>query len=219
MSVDETLLISEIYHSIQGESSRAGLPCVLVRLAGCNLECSWCDTLYARDVAAGESTTIDDVLQKVAELHCPRVEVTGGEPLLQAGTCELLRRLCDAGYETLLETNGSLDIRGVDSRVRRIVDVKCPSSGQCEGNLWENLSLLNERDEVKFVIADRDDYDFARRIVAEHELIRRCEVIFSPAWARLAAAVLAEWILADHLDVRVGLQLHKIIWPNKNRGI
>ena len=219
MSVDETLLISEIYRSIQGESTRAGLPCVLVRLAGCNLECSWCDTLYARDEAAGERTTIDDVLQKVAELHCPRVEVTGGEPLLQAGTCELLRRLCEAGYETLLETNGSLDIRGVDRRVRRIVDVKCPSSGQSEGNLWENLSLLTERDEVKFVIAERSDYDFARRIVAEHELIQRCEVIFSPGWARLAAAVLAEWILADHLDVRVGLQLHKIIWPDKKRGI
>ncbi len=219
MSVAETLLISEIFRSIQGESTRTGLPCVLVRLAGCNLECSWCDTLYARDEAAGERTTIDDVLQKVAELHCPRVEVTGGEPLLQAGTCELLQRLCDAGYETLLETNGSLDIRGVDRRVRRIVDVKCPSSGQSEGNLWENLSLLTERDEVKFVIAERSDYDFARRIVAEHELIQRCEVIFSPGWARLAAAVLAEWILADHLDVRVGLQLHKIIWPDKKRGI
>ena len=218
MSMDETLLICEIFRSIQGEGTRAGLSCVLVRLAGCNLECSWCDTLYARDEASGEITTIDDVLQKVAELNCPRVEVTGGEPLLQAGTCKLLRRLCEAGYETLLETNGSLDIRGVDSRVRRIVDVKCPSSGQNETNLWENLSRLTEHDEVKFVIADRSDYDFARRIVAEHELTQRCEVIFSPAWIRLASAVLAEWILADGLDVRVGFQLHKIIWPGKKRG-
>ncbi len=218
MSMGETLLVSEIYRSIQGESTRAGLPCVLVRLAGCNLECSWCDTSHARDETSGVKTTVDNVLQKVAAFNCPRVEVTGGEPLLQPGTRELLRRLCQAGYETLLETNGSQDISGVDKRVRRIMDVKCPSSGQSSTTLPGNFAHLTEHDEVKFVIDGREDYDFARRTVAEHTLLKRCEVIFSPAGGRLDAATLAKWILADGLDVRLGLQLHKIIWPDKDRG-
>ncbi len=213
-----TLRVSEIFLSLQGESSRAGLPCVLVRLAGCNLSCAWCDTPHARNEESGEAMSLDAVLAKVAEFPCRRVEVTGGEPLLQPAAGELLTRLCDAGYETLLETNGSVDLTVVDRRVRRIVDVKCPSSRHVEDNRWANLDVLGDHDEVKFVLADREDYDFARRIVSEHRLERRCAVFFSPVWERLAAATLAEWILADGLDVRLGLQWHKIIWPGETRN-
>lgn len=213
-----TFLVSETILSIQGESSRAGLPCVLVRLAGCNLNCSWCDTPHAQAPDAGDEMTQEDILAKVRDFHCPRVELTGGEPLLQDGAAELLRALCDAGYETLLETNGSLDISNVDERVRRIVDVKCPSSGHVEANLWENLGRLTERDEVKFVIADRNDYEFAKKVLNEYSLADTCAVFFSPVWEKLSASTLAEWILADRLDVRLGMQLHKIIWPKEDRG-
>jgi 7-carboxy-7-deazaguanine synthase len=214
-----TLRISEIFKSLQGETSQAGKPCVLVRLAGCNLRCAWCDTVYAQEADQGCEMTLEEVLRRVNELGGRRVAVTGGEPLLQPACRELLRRLCDAGCDTLLETNGSVDISGVEERVRRIVDVKCPSSGYVEANVWDNLGRLTERDEVKFVLADRADYDFARRTVEEHHLIRRCDVIFSPVWDRLAATTLAEWILADDLDVRLGIQLHKILWPGVNRGV
>ncbi|MBN1555392.1 MAG: 7-carboxy-7-deazaguanine synthase QueE, partial [Phycisphaerae bacterium] len=149
---------------------------------------------------------------------CPRVELTGGEPLLQEGAAALLRAFCDAGYETLLETNGSVDITGLDERVRRIVDVKCPSSGCVEANLWDNLGRLTERDEVKFVIAGREDYEFAKTVLEEHSLAKACAVFFSPVWETLPAATLAEWILADRLDVRLGMQLHKILWPGEDRG-
>jgi len=215
--MSETLIVNEIFKSIQGESTRAGLPCVMVRLAGCNLRCSWCDTVYARDAAAGDEMTVDDVLARVCELRCPRVEVTGGEPLAQAACLPLLTRLCDAGFETLLETNGSKDISHVDPRVVRIVDFKCPSSGAGASNRWTNVENLTARDEVKFVIADRRDYEFARQALAGHVLTERCAVIFSPLDAS-APADLAGWILDDGLDVRLGLQLHKIIWPDKNRG-
>jgi len=211
----DALLVNEILLSIQGESLRAGLPCTLVRLTGCNLRCQWCDTEYAR--TEGMSMSIDDVLASVAGLGCRRVAVTGGEPLAQPAAIELLRRLCDAGCETLLETNGSLDIRQVDPRVIRIVDFKCPASGQDGANRWENVHHLTGRDEVKFVIADRGDYAFACRAVAEHKLLGRCPVTFSPVFGTLAPATLAGWILADNLDVRLGLQLHKIIWPEETR--
>lgn len=210
------LTVSEIFRSLQGEAARAGLPCTFVRLAGCNLRCTWCDTQYAWE--GGREMTVDDVLASVAELGGRRVEVTGGEPLIQPAADELLSRLCDAGCETLLETNGSMDIGSLDPRVVRIVDFKCPASGQAHANLWANVQHLTARDEVKLVLADRADYDFACAAVDEHQLLARCPVIFSPASGRLDPAALAEWILADGPDVRLGLQLHKIIWPDRDRG-
>ena len=216
--MSETLIVNEIFKSIQGESTRAGLPCVMVRLAGCNLRCAWCDTVYAQDAAAGRAMSVDDVLARAGELGCPRAEVTGGEPLLQPAAASLLGRLCDAGFETLLETNGSQDIAAVDPRVVRIVDFKCPSSGADAANRWENVEHLTARDEVKFVIADRRDYEYARDAAARYGLRDRCAVIFSPA--NLAApADLARWILEDGLDVRLGLQVHKMIWPERDRGV
>lgn len=225
--MNDALRVSEIFLSIQGESTRAGLPCAFIRLAGCNLRCSWCDTPYAQDAGAGEEMSIEATLARVEELGCRRVEVTGGEPLTQAACPRLLHRLCEAGYETLLETNGSLDIffpspssSPVDPRVIRIVDFKCPSSGHENDNLWENVECLTERDEVKFVIANRGDYEFARAAVAERRIADRCAaVIFSPVSALLAPGDLARWILDDVLDVRLGLQLHRIIWPDGNRGV
>ncbi|MCE5279901.1 MAG: radical SAM protein [Planctomycetaceae bacterium] len=215
--MDYTLIVNEIFRSIQGEGTRAGRPCVLVRLSGCNLACDWCDTAYARN--EGTPMSVDAILEAVAALGGPLVEVTGGEPLLQPATPNLLTALCDAGYETLLETNGSLDIAGLDERVVRIVDFKCPSSGQSAANRWDNVKCLRRGDEVKFVIADRADYEMARGAAAEHDLPRRCEVIFSPVSGCLSGADLAEWILQDKLDVRLGLQLHKILWPAAKRGV
>lgn len=211
------LFVHEIYLSIQGESSHAGLPCVLVRLAGCNLHCRWCDTPAAR--RQGRQMSVDEILTRTAELKCGRVEVTGGEPLIQPAALELLARLCEAGCQTLLETNGSIDVTGVDGRVIKIIDVKCPSSGAAEANRWENLRAVGPRDEVKFVLADRRDYDYARDVVARCELVGRCGVIFSPVADELPASQLAEWIIADRLDVRLGIQLHKIIWPGADGGV
>lgn len=212
-----TLKINEIFTSLQGEGTRTGLPCTLVRLAGCNLRCAWCDTAYAWD--EGTAMTLKDILHRVDLQGCRRVEVTGGEPLMQDGAAALLAALCDRGCETLLETNGSLDITRLDRRVVRIVDVKCPSSGHCHANRWEDLADLRPADEVKFVLAGRGDYEYARSAVTEHSLLGRCPVIFSPVAGQLAPATLAEWILADRLDVRLGLQLHKIIWPDKASGV
>jgi len=214
--MDRTLRVNEIFLSLQGESTRAGLPCAFVRLAGCNLRCAWCDTKYAWD--EGEAMTVEAVLAKVAALKCSRVELTGGEPMIQPAATELLRELCEAGYETLLETNGTVDLAHVDPRVVRILDVKCPSSGQADSCRWENLSLLTGRDEVKFVLADRGDFDFACDVVRRHDLIGRCAVTFSPVTGRLAPATLAEWILTEQVDVRLGVQLHKILWPGEDRG-
>jgi 7-carboxy-7-deazaguanine synthase len=211
------LIVSEIFRSLQGEASRAGLPCTFVRLSGCNLRCDWCDTKYAWE--DGEEMSLDDVLARVRELGCKRVEVTGGEPLVQPNAPALIRRLCEAGCETIVETNGSLDISVVDPRAARIVDFKCPASGSADKMLWGNVAHLAKRDEVKFVLADRADYEFARGKLAEHDLPARCPVIFSPVHGRLDPAELAEWILADGLDVRLGLQLHKLIWPDRQRGV
>ena len=212
-----TVRVHEIILTLQGEGTRAGLPCTLVRLAGCNLRCAWCDTPHARD--EGTDMTLPEVLRRVAALGCRRVEVTGGEPLTQGAAPELLRRLLAAGYETLLETNGSLDLASVGSEVVRIVDFKCPSSGEHAANRWENIHHLTGRDEVKFVLADRADYEFARAAVRERGLREICTVIFSPVFGRLEPATLAEWILADGLDVRLGLQLHKMVWPDRDRGV
>ncbi|MHC4563443.1 MAG: radical SAM protein [Planctomycetota bacterium] len=212
----ESLIVNEIYRTLHGESSQAGWPCIIIRLTGCNLRCTWCDTTHAYD--EGESVTVTDVLQRVTELTGRRVLVTGGEPLAQDAAVELLRRLCDAGYDTTLETNGSMDISPVDPRVRRIVDIKCPASGESDANRLENIDSLQPTDEVKFVIADRNDYEFARDLIAKH-LTDLCSVIVSPAAGQVTAEQLAQWILDDGLDVRLGIQLHRVIWPNKERGV
>jgi len=211
------LTVNEIMLSIQGEGTRAGVSCVLVRLTGCNLDCSWCDTPHAR--TEGDEMSVDEILAHVGRLGCGLVELTGGEPLYQDHAAGLLKAFCDAGFETLLETNGSLDISQVDQRVVRIVDFKCPASGESDRILWSNVEQLRPDDEAKFVIADREDYNFARNAVEKHSLDRRCTIIFSPAVGHLDPADLARWILRDNLPVRLGLQLHKIIWPDKDRGV
>lgn len=213
----ERLRIHEIFHSIQGESSHAGRPCVFVRLTGCQMRCVWCDTAYA--FHEGAWRTVDELVAEVLGYGCPLVEVTGGEPLLQPAVHSLMTRLADAGLEVLLETGGGLDITPVDRRVRRIVDVKCPGSGEAEHNRWANLDDLRAGDELKFVIADAADYAWAKEIVARHGLAARCPVHFSPVWGRLAPDRLSAWILADRLPVRLGLQLHKIVWGAETRGV
>jgi 7-carboxy-7-deazaguanine synthase len=205
-----TLRVSEIFHSIQGESTRIGLPTVFVRLTGCPLRCVWCDTEYA--FAGGEALPLDTILARVAALDCPTVCVTGGEPLAQKAAAELLRRLCDAGYSVSLETSGALDIGGVDARVSRIVDLKAPDSGEETKNHWPNLELLNARDELKLVLASEADYAWACRQIRERRLAERCPVLLSPVAGRLAPAQLAEWILRDGLPVRFQLQLHRVLW-------
>lgn len=210
------LRINEIFYSIQGESTLAGRPCVFVRLTGCQMRCLWCDTEYA--FYEGGWRSLEEVLATVAGYGCPLVEVTGGEPLLQPGCRPLLAALADAGYEVMLETGGGLDIAGIDPRVRRIVDIKCPGSGEAENNRWENLALLTDRDEVKFVVADRRDYEFTRDVITRHQLAERCPLLVSPVHGELAAAELAAWILEDHLPVRLQLQLHKALWGDR-RGV
>lgn len=211
------LKIYEIFYSIQGESTFAGRPCVLVRLTGCQMRCSWCDTEYA--FHGGAWMGLDEVMEKVAAFGCPLVEVTGGEPLLQPGCLPLLTALCDAGYEVLLETGGGLDIAPVDSRVRRILDIKCPASGESTNNRWENLADLRATDEIKFVVADRGDYDWAKGVIAERSLAGVCPIHFSPVWETCPPAELAAWILADRLPVRLTLQQHKILWGKDTRGV
>ncbi len=211
------LRVNEIFHSIQGEGSRVGLPCVFVRLTGCQLRCVWCDTPYAFD--EGDWRTLDEICARVREFACPTVEVTGGEPLLQPNVYPLLTRLADEHKTVLLETSGAIAIDKVDPRVARIMDIKCPSSGESERNHWPNIDLLTRRDEVKLVVADRDDYDWAKDVLRRYDLPARCPVIFAPVYDRLQPAELAAWILADRLDVRIGLQLHKLIWPSESRGV
>jgi 7-carboxy-7-deazaguanine synthase len=216
----QSLAISEIFRSIQGESTHAGRPCVFVRLAGCPLRCRWCDSAYA--FGPGERMSLEAILERVGELggDGALVEVTGGEPLAQPECPALLKALCDAGHEVLLETGGALDIAPVDPRAIKIVDVKCPGSGMAARNRWDNLERLGPRDEVKFVIADRADYEWARQAVAEHGLGGpRTTALFSPAWGLMDPAALAGWILEDRLDVRLQLQLHKQLWPGVERGI
>ncbi len=212
------LTISEIFHSIQGESSYAGLPCVFVRLAACDLRCAWCDTPYA--FTGGTKMSIDDVIASVERTGCRIVEVTGGEPLLQDDVYPLMAALRDRGLTVLLETGGHLPIDRVPAGVVRIVDVKCPASGESARNHWPNLEVLRPSDEVKFVIQDRADYDFAKQVVKRHHLAGRCAgVLFSPVHGVLAPAQLSEWILADRLDVRLQLQVHKYIWAPDTRGV
>ena len=228
------MFITEIFKSIQGESSHAGLPCIFVRLTGCNLRCQWCDTAYA--FHGGTKYSIEEILkrvgqfsrgEKVAENNLCLVEITGGEPLLQPETPELTRRLLDARYTVLIETSGERDISKLPREVVKIVDVKCPDSGESGKFNFENLKALEQKDEIKFVIASRRDYDFAREFIVEHGLHQRVrEILFSPvfadpagAWPAMDARELAEWILADNLPVRVGLQLHKFIWDPAMHGV
>jgi 7-carboxy-7-deazaguanine synthase len=213
----ERLRVNEIFYSLQGESTRAGLPCVMVRLTGCQMRCSWCDTAYS--FYEGSWRGVDEVVAAVATFGCRLVEVTGGEPLLQPGALTLMRRLCDAGHEVLLETGGGLDISPVDPRVRRIVDVKCPGSGEAAANHWPNLDLLRPDDELKLVLAGEEDYRWARRLVRERRLAERCPVHFSPVHGSLDARRLAAWVLRDRLPVRVQLQLHKLLWGAAARGV
>ncbi len=209
--------ISEIFTSIQGESTYAGRLCTFVRAAGCNLECTYCDTPYARD--GGEEMTVEAVLDAVAAGRCTLVEITGGEPLLQSDTLKLSQQLLDKGYTVLLETNGTIDVSPVDERVVKIVDIKCPGSGMSDKTMWENLDLLNPHDEVKFVISDEKDYDWARDVVGRYGLIARNPVLLSPAHGLLESRRLAEWIVRDRFDARLQLQLHRIIWPDVERGV
>jgi 7-carboxy-7-deazaguanine synthase len=211
------LRVNEIFHSIQGESTHAGRPCVFVRLTGCNLRCVWCDTAYA--FHEGNSMEVGEIARRVTEYGCRLVEVTGGEPLLQSETIELLRVLLLRGHEVLLETGGSLPIDAVPAGVRRIVDVKCPGSGESDRNLWSNLDELRAGDELKFVIADRADYDWAVGELRARALDARAPVLFSAVDEGLRAGELARWVLDDRLPVRVQLQLHKILWPGVPRGI
>ena len=205
-----TLRVSEIFHSLQGESTRAGLPTVFVRLTGCPLRCTWCDTEYA--FSGGETRTLGDVLIEVARHGAGQVCVTGGEPLAQKACLPLLATLCDAGYSVSLETSGALDISSVDPRVSRIVDLKAPASGEADKNLWGNLPYLNAQDEIKIVLADEADYAWARETIRAHKLDAICPVLLSPVAGQLDPKQLAEWVLHDRLPVRVQLQLHKLIW-------
>ena len=209
------LRINEIFFSLQGESRSVGFPTVFVRLTGCPLRCGYCDTDYA--FHEGRWMELDEVLAAVATHRSRHVTVTGGEPLAQRPCLELLARLCDAGYEVSLETSGALDIAAVDPRVRIVMDVKTPGSGESERNLVDNLARLKRSDEVKFVICDRADYEWSRALVERAQLGLRCEVLFSPSYGRLAPRDLAEWILADHLPVRFQVQLHKLLW-GEERG-
>lgn len=210
------LRVTEIFFSIQGESTHVGRPCVFVRLAGCNLRCVWCDSEYT--FTGGERIPIDEIVGRVKDFGCPLVEVTGGEPLAQAEAFTLIGRLCDEGLEVLIETSGSIDIRPVDRRAKIILDVKCPGSGEAEKNLWSNLDDLRPHDEIKFVIADHADYEWAKRIVEERRL-DRWTVLFSPVWGRLDLEPLASWILADRLPVRLQTQLHKHVWGADVKGV
>ena len=207
-----TLRITEIFHSLQGETSRVGLPTTFVRLTGCPLRCGYCDTAYA--FHGGTTMRLEEILAKVAQHRTRYVTVTGGEPLAQKHCLLLLTALADRGYSVSLETSGALDVSRVDARVSRIVDVKTPGSGEVERNLWDNLAHLNPRDEIKFVLCDERDYVWAKDVLGSRGLDRICPVLFSPAHEQLAAATLAEWVLRDELPVRVQIQLHKVLWGN-----
>jgi 7-carboxy-7-deazaguanine synthase len=207
-----TLRVTETFVSLQGETSRVGLPTVFVRLSGCPLRCRWCDTPYS--FTAGETLALPALLARVAGYGVATVCVTGGEPLAQKACLPLLAALCDAGYSVSLETSGALDIAGVDARVSRIVDLKAPGSEESAKNRWENLAHLTPHDEIKFVLADRADYDWAVAAMQEHGLAARCPVLFSPVAGELDPPQLADWIVGDKLPVRMQVQLHKILWGN-----
>lgn len=207
------LRITEIFLSLQGEADAVGWPTVFVRLTGCPLRCAYCDTSYA--FTGGESMSIDAVIAAVAQQKTRHVCVTGGEPLAQKGSLELLSGLCDAGHEVSLETSGALDISGVDPRVSRVMDIKTPCSGEAAKNRYENIELLSPHDQVKLIISDRNDYEWAVAVLRKYQLNERCTVLFSPAFGTITPRQLADWIIEDHLPVRFQMQLHKILWGDE----
>ncbi len=209
--------VTEIFTSIQGESTFCGLPCTFIRMTGCNLRCKYCDTPYALE--GGEELDLDQIMDKVRESGISLVELTGGEPLLQEECYLLINLLLEEGYTVLLETNGSLTLKKLDSRVMKIVDIKCPGSGMSEKMDFSNVNYLTGKDEVKFVISDKGDFDWAKGIIDTYGLIEKCKVLISPVLSRLEAKDVAGWILEERLPVRLQLQLHKVIWPDLDRGI
>jgi 7-carboxy-7-deazaguanine synthase len=213
-----TLLVNEIFYSIQGESTHAGRSCVFVRLTGCNLRCDWCDTEYA--FSEGRRMTVAEVVAQVDAYRCPLAEITGGEPLLQDAVHPLMLAMIERGLSVMIETSGASDVSRIDPRVIKIMDLKCPGSGECKKNRWSNLDHLSARDEVKFVISDRADYEWARDVVESRALSERVNaVLFSCAFGRLEPARLAAWILEDRIPARLQLQIHKHIWPPDARGV
>lgn len=213
----DTLRITEIYASVQGETTHAGKPCVFVRLTGCNLRCTWCDSVYT--FTGGEHFSVEDVAQKAHALGVHCVEVTGGEPLVQKAAVPLMERLLELGHEVLLETSGSRDISVVPAAVHVIMDLKAPASGEEESNLWSNVDHLLPHHEVKFVVADRADYEWARTIIGQHGLDARCTVLISPAWGLIDIAKLVDWMLEDALPARLSLQIHKVVWGKDAIGV
>ncbi len=212
------LTINEIFYSIQGEATRAGEPCVFVRLTACDLRCRWCDTPYA--FYEGQKRSLDDVVADVAKYECRLVEITGGEPLLQEDVFPLMEALLGRGYTVMLETGGHRPLERVPTDVIKIMDVKCPASGESDKNYWPNLETLTKHDEVKFVVQDRTDYDFAKQVITEHDLASRVgAVLMSPVHGVLEPRLLSEWMLADHVPARLQLQLHKLIWSPDTRGV
>jgi 7-carboxy-7-deazaguanine synthase len=214
----ETLIINEIYQSVQGESTWAGLPCVFVRLTFCDLRCTYCDTAYA--FYKGEKTSLSKIMEQVLDYKCPLVEITGGEPLLQKNVLPLMRELCDHGLTVLIETSGAHDISRIDPRVHRIMDLKTPSSGESHRNRLENIPHLNRGDEVKFVLGSREDYLWAKAQIQAYNLAERCgTILFSPVFGKIEPRSIVEWLLADKLPVRFQLQLHKFIWAPETKGV
>jgi len=211
--------VSEIFRSIQGESYLMGLPCTFVRLAGCNLRCSWCDTMYAQDTGSGREMSVHEIIKEVRGKGADLIEITGGEPLLQAETLTLARIFSDMGGRVLLETNGTLDITDVDSRVTIVMDIKAPSSGHADAIRWENVDRLQDTDEIKVVIADRADYEWAKRELAARRILLEKRVTFSPVFGRLEYKTVAEWLLQDALPVKLGIQLHKLLWGPDAKGV
>lgn len=217
------LRVTEIFHSVQGESTWAGLPCTFIRLTGCPLRCVWCDTEYA--FHGGERMTLEDIIARADAWGTPLVEITGGEPLVHANAFVLAKRLLDRGYTVLVETSGAIDVSALDARVHKIMDLKCPGSGEESRNLWSNLEHLTERDEIKFVIRDRADYDWAVSRIREHGLDEKVRsgalraLLFSPVWGEIEFRDMAEWLLEDRLPVRFQLQLHKLIWGANVPGV
>jgi len=213
------LRVTEIFHSIQGESSHAGRSCAFVRLTGCPMRCTWCDSEYT--FTGGEHLSIDEVMRRIEGFGCRLVEVTGGEPLAQREAFDLISRLCEEGYEVLIETGGYVSTEGVDERAKIILDVKCPASGEAERNHWPNLTRLrSDQDEVKFVIATREDWDYARGVITKYQLESRAKsVLISPAWGQIELRDLADWIVASGMNLRMQLQMHKYIWGPEVRGV
>jgi len=218
-SKSQMLRVTEIFHSIQGESTHAGRPCTFVRLTGCPMRCVWCDSEYT--FTGGDHLSIDAIVEQVKSFGGRLVEVTGGEPLAQKEAFTLIERLCDEGYEVLVETGGYVSTEAVDQRAKLILDVKCPASGEESRNHWPNLDRLRaDKDEVKFVVADRADWDYAQQLIERMELQKRCKaILISPAWGALNLQDLADWIATSGLDVRMQLQLHKYIWGPEARGV